>query len=111
MPKRTERFCAHPGCRNRVASGYCPEHQPKREDWNRENASRRGYDARWRAARREFLASHPWCAECLKAGRHVPATDVDHVIPHRGDRAVFWDEKNWQPLCHSCHSKKTASGR
>ena len=21
----------------------------------------------------------------------VPATDVDHIVPHRGDQALFWD--------------------
>ncbi|MFR3634507.1 MAG: HNH endonuclease [Sutterella sp.] len=28
--------------------------------------------------------------------------------PHKGDMALFWDQSNWQPLCHTCHSKKTA---
>jgi len=37
------------------------------------------------------------------------AVVVDHIIPHRGDLALFWDEKNnWQALCHRCHSRKTA---
>jgi 5-methylcytosine-specific restriction protein A len=22
--------------------------------------------------------------------------------------ALFWDSSNWQPLCHECHSSKTA---
>ncbi|KAE8545359.1 hypothetical protein F6453_2331 [Marinobacter nauticus] len=22
---------------------------------------------------------------------------------------LFWDDSNWQALCHSCHSEKTAS--
>jgi 5-methylcytosine-specific restriction protein A len=35
------------------------------------------------------------------------ATDVDHVVPHRGDRQLFWDTSNHQALCHSCHSRKT----
>ena len=26
---------------------------------------------------------------------------------HRGAPALFWDEKNQQPLCKSCHDKKT----
>jgi 5-methylcytosine-specific restriction protein A len=33
---------------------------------------------------------------------------VDHIIPHRGDQALFWDEENWQPLCLVCHNAKTA---
>ena len=76
----------------------------------RGGADARGYDARWRKARALFLKQHPLCAECGKAGRLTPATVVDHIIPHRGDKALFWDEKNWQPLCKRCHDKKTGSG-
>ncbi|WP_456297628.1 HNH endonuclease signature motif containing protein [Kineothrix alysoides] len=39
--------------------------------------------------------------------RYVKATVVDHVIPHRGDPILFWDKRNWQPLCKTCHDKKT----
>ena len=45
----------------------------------------------------------------MKEGRYTKATDVDHIVPHRGDRDLFWDRNNWQALCHSCHSKKTAA--
>lgn len=38
-------------------------------------------------------------------GRLTPATVVDHVIPHRGDRKLFWDSSNWQPLCVECHNR------
>jgi len=34
----------------------------------------------------------------------APATVVDHRIPHRGDKRLFWDRNNWEPLCASCHS-------
>ena len=44
----------------------------------------------------------------MKQGMYVRATDVDHITPHRGDRQLFWDESNWQPLCHRHHSMKTA---
>jgi 5-methylcytosine-specific restriction protein A len=43
----------------------------------------------------------------MKEGRYVKATDVDHIVPHRGDKKLFWDESNWQALCHSHHSIKT----
>lgn len=33
---------------------------------------------------------------------------VDHIIPHRGDMKLFWDEDNWQSLCKHCHDVKTA---
>ena len=32
---------------------------------------------------------------------------LDHIIPHRGDRRLFWDRNNWQALCKSCHDSKT----
>ena len=53
---------------------------------------------------------HPLCAECLKNSVLTPATVVDHIVPHRGDYALFWDENNWQPLCKSCHDRKTGGG-
>jgi 5-methylcytosine-specific restriction endonuclease McrA len=34
------------------------------------------------------------------------ATVVDHIIPHKGDRKLFWSRANWQPLCVSCHSSR-----
>ncbi|WP_349253802.1 HNH endonuclease signature motif containing protein [Bradyrhizobium sp. CB2312] len=33
-----------------------------------------------------------------------PAVVVDHIKPHRGDRALFWDKGNWQPLCTHHHN-------
>ena len=74
----------------------------------RPSPSKRGYGRRWRVARSVFLKKNPLCIECLKAGRIVPATTVDHIMPHKGDTGLMWDWKNWQALCHSCHSRKTA---
>ncbi|WP_308302390.1 HNH endonuclease signature motif containing protein [Bacillus sp. V5-8f] len=50
------------------------------------------------------LARLPLCVEC---GR--PGTDVDHIKPHKGNQALFWDSSNWQTLCKPCHSHKTAT--
>ena len=74
----------------------------------RPSAARRGYGARWRRARRRYLARHPLCVRCAAAERVEPATVVDHVVPHRGDRELFWDEANWAALCKPCHDAKTA---
>lgn len=52
-------------------------------------------------ARAAFLALHPLCACC-----HALATVVDHITPHRGDDALFWNRLNWQPLCAPCHNRK-----
>ena len=64
---------------------------------------RRGYGHEWRTARERFLRRNPLCVECLKRGRIAPATVVDHIVPHRGDEKLFWDERNWQALCKACH--------
>lgn len=58
--------------------------------------------ARWRQERREYLALHPLCVECVD-----PATVVDHVTPHRGDVGLFWAQGNWQALCAAHHNAKT----
>ena len=76
-------------------------------DSMRGGADARGYNAEWRRARKAFLQKHPLCVECGKAGKLTPATVVDHIIPHRGDQRLFWDEHNWQALCKSCHDQKT----
>ncbi|WP_367142722.1 hypothetical protein [Desulfosporosinus sp.] len=36
---------------------------------------------------------------------------MDHIIPHRGDKALFWDESKWQPHCKRCHDRKTRTPR
>ena len=77
-------------------------------DRQRPSASRRGYGARWRRARQAFLARNPLCVACRARDRLEPATVVDHVVPHRGDPRVFWDEGNWAATCKRCHDAKTA---
>ena len=67
------------------------------------SSAERGYDGRWRKAREAFLAKHPICAYCAKNGELTRAAIVDHIIPHRGDKSLFWDSSNWQPLCAKCH--------
>jgi 5-methylcytosine-specific restriction protein A len=40
---------------------------------------------------------------CVRLGIVRPATDVDHIKPHRGDQALFWGPENHQSLCGTCH--------
>ena len=72
----------------------------------RASARERGYTKRWEHARKGFLAKHPLCVMCQEDGRITPATVVDHIVPHRGDMALFWDVSNWAPLCASHHSSR-----
>lgn len=74
----------------------------------RKKTAEQGYGARWKRARLSFLKINPLCAECGKAGRLTRARLIDHITPHKGDMELFWDTNNWQSLCMSCHSIKTA---
>lgn len=66
------------------------------------------YWGRWRRYSKIRLLEHPLCVECEQAGRLTPANVTDHVIPHKGDERLFWDERNHQSLCKRCHDSKTA---
>lgn len=108
MPRRPNTPCKHPGCGRLVPYGtmYCEEHKPLHQH-DRKTTAEKGYGSRWQKARAVYLHSHPLCVRCLAKGRYVKATVVDHIIPHRGDRKLFWDRDNWQALCKSCHDSKT----
>lgn len=111
MPMTPRRPCRFPGCPNLCDSGvYCRDHLQYSTDRIRGGADARGYDSAWRKARKAYLEEHPLCEECRKNGKLTPASVIDHIIPHRGDKKLFWDETNWQPLCKDCHDKKTGSG-
>lgn len=62
--------------------------------------SRRGYDHHWRKLRLTILQEEPLCRSCQE-----PATCVDHITPlSQGGDNSRW---NLQPLCASCHNRKT----
>ena len=110
MPSKPKVPCQHPDCAERIQPGekFCEKHKPLHKDELRPGAAKRGYGRAWQKARKQFLNAHPLCEECMKNGRYVKATDVDHIIAHRGDEKLFRNRDNWRALCHSCHSKKTA---
>ena len=116
------KLCGAPGCDELAepGAGYCAEHQEERDARVKSRkAAAKGSavaragaafyaTARWRNARRRFLMAHPLCVDCAGLGLVVAAQDVDHIRPHRGDARLMWDQTNWQALCKSCHSRKTA---
>lgn len=106
MPTAALRPCLQPGCPALVTKGRCATHGA------RPNAdARRAYHtARWQRLRAQVLREQPCCQECRSRGRVVMSTDVDHIVPHRGDEDLFWARSNLQGLCHGCHSAKTRSG-
>ena len=111
MARKPRIPCGHPGCPELIEAGtkYCEKHKELHKDEQRPGAAKRGYGSAWQKARKRFLEAHPLCEECKKRGLYVKATDVDHIIAHRGDQTLFWDRSNWRALCHSCHSKKTVA--
>lgn len=105
MPRKPKHPCAHPRCPNLTDNRYCEQHKPLHPD--RPSAAKRGYGSKWQRVSKAYLRKHPLCVKCQAEGRYVQATVVDHVISHRGDKNLFWNESNWQALCKSCHDKKT----
>lgn len=111
-PQKAKRPCLSSGCKDFASNkGYCDKHQSrvKQRDRDRGTAHQRGYDAEWKKHRDQFLLEHPLCVECRRKGYVMPATVVDHIIPHKGDKDLFWNKSNWQPLCETHHNIKTAS--
>jgi HNH endonuclease len=114
MPARIPKACRKQGCKNTTthSSGYCELHLGC--GWQRhqqgKTASQRGYGSQWRVLRAVALERDKYlCQECLKKGRYVTATTVDHIIAkaHGGSDIL----SNLQSLCDSCHKFKTARER
>lgn len=90
------------------ASIYKPNASSSPSTPQRGTTAERGYGSRWQRARKQFLNLHPLCIQCGKTGRVTEATRVDHVVPHKGNQSLFWDQGNWQPMCESHHNAKSA---
>lgn len=87
----------------RAAPTYKPR-QPFLVRPVRLSSRERGYTWKWQKARAAYLMENPICGRCGKG-----ASVVDHITPHRGNDALFWDQSNWQSLCQKCHNIKTAT--
>jgi len=71
---------------------------------NAARAYRRWYKTKaWRAISVAQLRKEPLCRMCVDEGRAVPATDCDHIEPHRGDKAKFFAGP-FQSLCKAHHA-------
>ncbi|CAM5204465.1 hypothetical protein CDEF62S_00632 [Castellaniella defragrans] len=92
-------------------SGFCPQHQQDRLQWDnaqrtKARRNRRGLStntARWKRLRLAVLAGEPLCRMCAEAGRITLARAVNHIDGDSGNNEL----SNLQPLCLSCHTRKT----
>jgi 5-methylcytosine-specific restriction protein A len=46
---------------------------------------------------------------CLKVGKFTPMYAADHIKPHKGDHALFFDPENIQSLCREHHDRDKQS--
>lgn len=63
----------------------------KTADWQR---------LRWSVLSRDLFT----CRRCGRIEADTSQLVADHIDPHRGDRAKFWDADNLQCLCAPCHN-------
>lgn len=85
----------------------------KRAPERRGTSTERGYDQEWRDFREWWLPQHlgkgnvycAWCGKPLDGSSK--SMHVDHKVPHRGNRALKYDEGNLQVMHAACHSAKT----
>jgi 5-methylcytosine-specific restriction protein A len=99
MPKRPKSYRPNTG----TGKKYTPPHM------KRPTSVQRGQDRAWRKLSASHLASSPLCVLCEERGRTTAATQVDHIIAHKGDDSLRLDGDNLRSLCQSCHSRKTAT--
>lgn len=109
------KICSASGC-SRLTEGnnkYCSLHQylnvedeKRRQQYFASATSDFQYlynNPKWKSLQQQQLRANPVCQLCGQA----QATEVHHVIPHRGNEDLFYDPSNLISLCHNCHSEET----
>lgn len=70
-------------------------------------ADKRFYaSAAWLRLRAAFLAEHPLCADCERAGRVTAAEHVHHLKERKDHPELALDWDNLEALCQPCHNGK-----
>ena len=109
--------CKQLGCTGVAATeGYCSSHYRgpvSTDEVLRDIPSRPHYHSlynsgAWGRLRMSVLSEQPVCQRCQHYGITRATSDIDHIIPHKGDRTLFHDRSNLQGLCNECHGWKTA---
>lgn len=96
------------------APTFRPKHKQTRKEYLREydrrrgSARKRGYNHQWDKASLAFKRANPLCLGCKAVGLTKPVEVTDHIIPHKGDEELFWNEDNWQACCRWHHDSVKA---
>ena len=110
MPKKPFKICNKPGCTalTRNPDGYCDVHKiidKKEHNSNRDSATERGYDHKWRKVRNQKLRLTPLCEcqRCKMMGRRKPANVVHHIQAVDAFPELRLEMSNLQSMWHGCH--------
>ncbi|WP_291208983.1 HNH endonuclease [Hyphomonas sp.] len=96
MPRRPKQF---------RPAGLPAQPSHAERDALRGSARARGYTSGWDVRSLLFRQRHPLCLGCEALGIITCTEVTDHIEPHKGNMAKFWDEDgNWQPACGWCHN-------
>lgn len=86
--------------------GRCSSLVKKELSKNKKRPDKFYKSAYWKTLRALVLVRDKHlCQMCLKKGKFVMATEIDHIIPLKNGGTN--DIENLQALCKRCHSKKT----
>lgn len=115
MARRALSVCPTSGCPELTAGGRC-QGCKRKADRVRGSGSARGWNARWAAFSKRYVREHPicacaydWCTHAHEPGQcSQPSTDPDHKDGSGRNGPRAYDPTNLQPMCHSCHARKTA---
>lgn len=111
---RLKRFSPGPAqmARPSLATANRDEARAARDRMRARQDHRRLYQSKeWRALRLAVLERDGWVCQAtgvyLVAGRTAPnAAVVDHITPHRGDPALFFDASNCRAVSKAWHDSE-----
>jgi 5-methylcytosine-specific restriction endonuclease McrA len=107
-----KKICNYPGCNCLIdpSERYCPQH--KREQPPPFSNAIRYNDSlykttQWRQLRDKVLRELAYCFKCGISNDETKL-EVHHLIPPRGNEALFFDIENLVAVCPVCHRIITA---